>query len=289
MADELGFFDGSYTKYVESRAETEGFKAIAQKLGIEKSNMVDCCSNSIGIQKFLTGSKVESRSTGLYVSLKMYKNKFIEEEMKMNINEYDSLERALRSIGGCVDLEYETIGSTYYCNDPEVTIKLPASMIKYMKVNMPTTDFDKNGCTAKKIEANSIPKVSRVETYNDKVVKVTFSDGTFTKSVCSDNDTFNVDIGITICIMKRMMSKTEGNKKYNDMIRKIHEQMIKNEKEKEEKKAAQIKKKEDNRKVNERKAKKKAAQRAEQIDIQKTAFLEAMREINNVKAQQVQA
>ena len=199
----------------------------------------------------------------------------------MNVMEYDSLERALRSIGGCVDFEYNSIGSAYYLNEPEVAIKLPASQIKHLKVMLPTTDFDKNGCTAKKIEANSIPKVFRVETYNDKVVKVTFSDGTFTKSVCSDNDTFNLDIGITICIMKRMMSKTDGNKKYNDMIRKVHEQMEKNEKAKEEKKAAQIKKKEDNRKANEKKAKKKAAQRAEQIDIQKTAFVEAMKEINN--------
>lgn len=120
------------------------------------------------------------------------------------------------------------------------------------------------------------PKPVKVETYNDRVVKVTFEDGSFTKSVCSDNDTFDLDVGITICILKRAMGKN-GHKLYNNMMREIHKIMDENEKDKEKARKEKAERKIKQRKTELKAAAKKAKARQDQIDIQKTAFVEALR------------
>lgn len=120
------------------------------------------------------------------------------------------------------------------------------------------------------------PKPVKVETYNDRVVKVTFEDGSFTKSVCSDNDTFDLDVGITICILKRAMGKN-GHKLYNNMMREIHKIMDENEKDKEKARKDKAERKAKQRKTELKAAAKKAKARQDQIDIQKTAFVEALR------------
>ena len=73
----------------------------------------------------------------------------------------------------------------------------------------------------------NMPKIVSVDIYNNKVVKVTFDDGTFEKAVCDSGDTFNVDVGITICLLKKMLGK-DGHKKYNKLMRETHRLMIKN-------------------------------------------------------------
>ena len=124
-----------------------------------------------------------------------------------------------------------------------------------------------------------IPIVKKVETYNDRVVKVTFVDGSFTKSVCAENDIFDLDVGITICLMKRWLGK-DGSKLYNNMLRDIHKRMESNEKQKEKEAAEKRERKTRQHKAELKKAAKKAKDRQEQIDIQKTAMMEAMRVIN---------
>lgn len=80
--------------------------------------------------------------------------------------------------------------------------------------------------------------VTDVITHNNKVVIVKFSDGTFTKSVCSDNDTFDIDVGISICLLKRLLcgegKAEDANRNYNNLIRKIHKKMAKKEADKAE-------------------------------------------------------
>lgn len=120
------------------------------------------------------------------------------------------------------------------------------------------------------------PKPVKVETYNNRVVKVTFEDGSFTKSVCSDNDTFDLDVGITICILKRVMGKN-GHKLYNNMMREIHKIMDENEKGKEKARKEKAERKAKQHKTELKAAAKKAKARQDQIDIQKTAFVEALR------------
>lgn len=131
-------------------------------------------------------------------------------------------------------------------------------------------------CTPSSEDGYPTPKPVKVETYNDRVVKVTFEDGSFTKSVCSDNDTFDLDVGITICILKRVMGKN-GHKLYNNMMRDIHKIMDENEKDKEKARKDKAERKAKQRKTELKAAAKKAKARQDQIDIQKTAFVEALR------------
>lgn len=123
-----------------------------------------------------------------------------------------------------------------------------------------------------------IPKVMKVETYNDRVVKVTFSDGSFTKAVCGEQDTFDLDTGITVCLMKKMLGEN-GTRKYNDALRDIHKLMEKQENDKIE---AQLKKEEARKKTHKadmkRKAKKLKA-KEEAIDIQKQGIIRALQEM----------
>lgn len=71
--------------------------------------------------------------------------------------------------------------------------------------------------------------VTFVKTYNDRVVLVRFADGTFTKSVCAPNDTFDIDTGIMVCLIKKLLGDG-GTKIYNDALRHVHKVMDRNEK-----------------------------------------------------------
>lgn len=113
------------------------------------------------------------------------------------------------------------------------------------------TDHYLNSCTAsnntekkketkKPMKSESI-KVTKVEVLNDRVVMVRFSDGTFTKAICTKDDAdagkFDVDIGITICIMKKLLGEAEGKKKaYEKLIKSIHKMMDSQERAKKEEK-----------------------------------------------------
>lgn len=139
----------------------------------------------------------------------------------------------------------------------------------------------KPGC----YDNTDIPFIDRVETYNDRVVKITFIDGTFTKSVCSKNDAFDLDVGITICLMKRWLGK-DGNRLYNNLIRKVHKRMDQKERlaEREKKLRAEMREKE--RKMKAKKAAKKEKARQEQLEIQKQAYIEAFKTIGGVDGQE---
>ena len=79
------------------------------------------------------------------------------------------------------------------------------------------------------------PAIDRVITHNERVVIVKFVDGTFTKAVCSPNDKFDIDMGITVCLMKKVLG---GSTQYNNLIRRIHKRMDKLESDKKAENAA---------------------------------------------------
>ena len=132
----------------------------------------------------------------------------------------------------------------------------------------------------KKNWIEGLPAFKKIDVYNDRVVKVTFIDDTFTKSVCSPNDQFDLDVGITICCMKRLLGNDskDGNRVYNNIIRLAHKQMEINEKqdklkaEEEKKRKAAEKKRAMTKKAKMMKAKE------EQIDIVKQGYLRALTE-----------
>lgn len=125
-----------------------------------------------------------------------------------------------------------------------------------------------------------LPAVKKVETYNDRVVKVTFIDGTYTKAVCSENDNFDLDVGITICAMKRLLGTNSENatRAYNQFINSVHSIMEKNTLRELAKEARKAKEKSKKRKAELKRAARKLKAREEQIDIQKQAILRAQKE-----------
>ena len=78
---------------------------------------------------------------------------------------------------------------------------------------------------------HKVPEIIDVKTINNKVVIVTFIDGTQTKAVCDKDDTFNLEVGIGICITKRLISDDEqiGNSMFNKSIKNALKVMKRNE------------------------------------------------------------
>lgn len=78
---------------------------------------------------------------------------------------------------------------------------------------------------------NRVPEIIDVKAINNKVIIVTFIDGTQTKAVCDKDDTFNLEVGIGICITKRLMSSDEqtGNSMFNKTIKNALKVMKRNE------------------------------------------------------------
>lgn len=218
---------------------------------------------------YITGNEDE-----LYIQIikelaNLYENAYIREVCKMTHEDYLGIKNRVTKNNGSIEID--TDGFT----EPNITVT--ANINSFSKlVNKVHEIAPRNGKQLCQ-DYMSAGDVRKVETYNDRVVKVTFGDGSFTKSVCSENDKFDLDVGITICLMKKMLGK-DGNKKYNNAIRQIHKIMEDNLKAKEEEKARKAKIKEENRKCNERRAEGKKKAVREQIDIQKTAYLEAMQE-----------
>lgn len=126
--------------------------------------------------------------------------------------------------------------------------------------------------------------IKNVEFY-PPATKMTFVDGTVTTSVAQEGDEFNKEVGMMVCIMKYIFK----GKGYNNMFRK----WIKNADKREAAKAQEIKKQEEAKAIKERQAAKEAKRRAEraerarerEIEIQKEAYVRAMREVQSDKTE----
>lgn len=111
----------------------------------------------------------------------------------------------------------------------------PMKIIRTYIVDMDTNKlidvWRGNTVSAKSATINKLPEIVDVKTINDKVVIVTFIDGTQTKAVCDKDDVFNLEVGIGICITKRLMSNDEqtGNAMFNKTIRNALKVMKRNE------------------------------------------------------------
>ena len=115
-----------------------------------------------------------------------------------------------------------------------------------------------------------------------KVVKVVFADDTFEKAVLDNIDSFSLEMGISICITKKLLSfgTTYGSTNYNKVVQYAIKKM--NDNRKKEFEAEELKRKIENmRKMRAKKKDKRLAKkREEQIELQKEAYIRALREIN---------
>lgn len=133
------------------------------------------------------------------------------------------------------------------------------------------------------------PDITDVKPINDKVVIVSFADGTQEKVVLQDKDVFSVENGVSICIMKKIISSirigickdmsTSGM--YNQMIKYA---MSKLDAEKKKKKAIAAKEKEEKRKKNiahEKENRQKRDDREYQTRMYAEAFERALSNMNS--------
>lgn len=130
-----------------------------------------------------------------------------------------------------------------------------------------------------------IPEIEDVQSINNKVVIVKFADGTSEKAVLSENDTFSLEQGVSICITKKILNKVlkgaSGTSAYNKLV--DYGLKVYDKKQKEIKEAIAAKKAEkeaEQRKIDrirKKRAKHKAKLREEQIQIQAEAYRRAMK------------
>lgn len=133
-----------------------------------------------------------------------------------------------------------------------------------------------------------MPDVNYFEVINDRVVIVHFCDGTSEKAVLSKNDTFSLEYGVSICITKKLLSMVSdgnGSSVYNklvDYFMKEYNGQI--EFEEWERQAEEEFKQREQKRIEKAKAKREKreqAMREEMIEIQKEAYIRAIRELNN--------
>lgn len=133
---------------------------------------------------------------------------------------------------------------------------------------------------------HKVPEIVDVKTINDKVVIVTFIDGTQTKAVCDKDDTFNLEVGIGICITKRLMSNDEqtGNSMFNKTIKNALKVMKRNEQLKKACKEAEEEEKRIADKIKRKKEKRAERRRQKKIQMMADAILlaEKKKEVNGV-------
>ena len=200
----------------------------------------------------------------------------VKEATGMDVVEWKKLQDDIKMCHGSLEYHVDLVYGD------EVKITLPTEYLKFLKIQMPTPDFIKKKLNTDWIEG--LPAIKKIDTYNDRVTKVTFADNTFAKAVCSDNDHFDLDVGITICCMKKMMGK-DGNRVYNDLIRHAHKVITDNDiaREKEAKEKAEAKHKK--RKAEMHRIAKKLKAKEEQIDIQKQAIIRAHQEMEGLTSE----
>lgn len=115
---------------------------------------------------------------------------------------------------------------------------------------------------------------------SNKVVEVTFADGTKEKSVCREPDVFSLESAISICISKKIMG---GSSAYNNAVKrgmKVYE----------DKQKMEVAEKAEQERIEKKRAKRLAykerrvaKKREEQIAIQTEAYLRAMKAMNDSK------
>lgn len=225
---------------------------------------------------------IDQEKLNMYTKLtqeydKKNKEATIKEEKKMiyipgmNEQEGRAIVDELKKISYSISANYEP-GMMGCPPIGTLNLEIPFENVPRLKIAAPTQ---------KGHWLEGIPAVKKVETYNRRVVKVTFIDDTFTKSVCSENDQFDIDVGITICLVKRFVGTNSDNatREYNRLMNHVHEVMDKNEKEKLDARAQKAIDKAKKRKIELKRAAKKLKAKEEQIDIQKQAIIRAHQEM----------
>ena len=123
-----------------------------------------------------------------------------------------------------------------------------------------------------------MPDIKDVKIYNNTVI-VMFADNTQTKAVLDSEDYYSLEQGISICITKKLLGE-DGSNIYNKLIKRAFNVINQNAKAVETAEKKRIKEIAKKEAAAEKRQKKKLKKREEEIEIQKEAYIRAMREIN---------
>lgn len=125
-----------------------------------------------------------------------------------------------------------------------------------------------------------MPKITDVKVIKEKVVIVSFSDGTQEKSVCSEGDVFSVENGVTICLMKKLLADKchveSGTSIYNKLVKMAMKEVGASEKKKQEEKEKIRAEKRARKETHDKESKKKRDNRKYLIDICAEALKKAI-------------
>lgn len=180
---------------------------------------------------------------------------------RMNVEHFLRFNNILSAAGGELSLQANSIGERGMAH-----IDIPTDMLHHLHL-------DGDGTTNPTIPAKyDLPRVSKIETFNDRVVLVTFIDGTQTKCVCGKDETFDLYEGVAFCLFKRMLGK-DGHKKFNDLMRKAMGVIDAQEEFKQKLAEVVARTKRHEEKLKKQRARRKAKKREEQIGI----FTEALK------------
>lgn len=123
-----------------------------------------------------------------------------------------------------------------------------------------------------------MPDITDIKVHHNTVL-VTFADNTKTVAVLDNEDKFNLEQGISICITKKLLGES-GNSIYNKLIKRAFKVIKQNEQ-------AEAKKEKDKAEVEQKKAralkrhqKKQAKKREERITEMAEAYVRAIKHLN---------
>jgi hypothetical protein len=186
----------------------------------------------------------------------------IREVFNMDSNRLNRFITLLNAVGGSFRIDQSV------CERPTAHIDIPCDMLSHLHI-----DGDGSIGLLKKVIAPEIPAIINIQTFNDRVVQITFIDGSQTKCVCGKDETFDLYEGIAFCLFKRFLDREKGHKHFNDLMRYAMKKL--DEQEESKRREAEIKA--DNKRHEEKKKRqaqrRKARKREEKIGI----FVEALK------------
>ena len=193
----------------------------------------------------------------------------IREVFNMDSNRLNRFVTLLNAVGGSFCIE-DSIGER-----PTARIDIPCDMLSHLYI-----DGSGSVDTFRTVNINipMIPDIRNIQTFNDRVVLVTFIDGSQTKSVCGKDETFDLYEGIAFCLFKRFLGKG-GHKGFNDIMRYAFKKLDEQEKAKEREVKIEAEKKQREEKKKLQAERRKDKKREEQIGIYQEAMKRNWEEI----------
>jgi len=193
-----------------------------------------------------------------------YDDEKCKEVFKMTTREFNDFHNLIANIGGELQIEQGPFGERAM-----VTIRIPAEYLNRMQFRSPTPEL--LGKTF--IFPDPSECIRDIQTFNNHAVEVTFADGTKTRSEVHHGDTFNLDTGIAYCLFKKKLGGgKEGQKAFNDLMRKARKVMAEKEEQKVKLQKLEEFTKRQAEKAKKQREKRKAKKREEQIGIYQEAM-----------------